>query len=72
MLEIYTSIMLAVGCTLWLLVLMTSYSVYIYRVRLNKDLNKRITESKKELYEAVEKYRKRLEKVGASKVRQTR
>lgn len=72
MLEIYASIMLAVSCTLWLLVLMTSYSVYTYRVNLNKRLRILVLSGKVDLEEATRLQRERLEKIGAGKVRQTR
>lgn len=72
MLAIYTSVMLAISCTLWLMVLMASYSVYTYRVNLNKKLRIRVITSKIELDESVKLHRKRLEKIGAGKVRQTR
>lgn len=72
MLEIYASITLAVSCTLWLLVLMTSYSVYTYRVNLNKRLRILVLSGKVDLEEATRLQRERLEKIGAGKVRQTR
>lgn len=72
MLEIYASIMLAVSCTLWLLVLMTSYSVYTYRVNLSKRLRILVLSGKVDLEEATRLQRERLEKIGAGKVRQTR